>query len=127
MRIEKIRDAKSNVLWRKEIQMKRMLLLCAGISLVSIGAFAESWNGTLVDVMCKGKDLASHTTKCAVGCAKGGYGLVLSDGKFVKFDEAGNAKALTTLKATSKEKDLKAKVSGTLDGDTVKVESIELQ
>ena len=107
--------------------MKRMLLLCAGISLFSIGAFAESWNGTLVDVMCKGKDLASHTTKCAVGCAKGGYGLVLSDGKFVKFDEAGNAKALTTLKATSKEKDLKAKVSGTLDGDTVKVESIELQ
>jgi len=127
MRIEKIRTAKSNVLWRKEIQMKRMLLLSAGISLFSIGAFAESWNGTLVDVMCKGKDLASHSTKCAVSCAKGGYGLVLSDGKFVKFDEAGNAKALTTLKSTSKEKDLKAKVSGTLDGDTVKVESIELQ
>ena len=107
--------------------MKRILLLSAGVSLLTIGAFAESWNGTLVDVMCKGKDLASHTTKCAVGCAKGGYGLVLSDGKFVKFDEAGNAKALTTLKSTSKEKDLKAKVSGTLDGDTVKVTSIELQ
>ena len=106
--------------------MKRILLLSAGVSLLTIGAFAESWNGTLVDVMCKGKDLASHTTKCAVGCAKGGYGLVLSDGKFVKFDEAGNAKALATLKASTKEKDLKAKVSGTLDGDTVKVTSIEL-
>jgi len=102
-------------------------MLCAGLSLLSIGAFAESWSGTLVDVMCKGKDLAGHTTKCAVSCAKGGYGLVLSDGKFVKFDEGGNAKALTTLKATSKEKDLKAKVNGTLDGDTVKVSSIELQ
>ena len=55
--------------------MKRMMLLCAGISMLSIGAFAETWSGTLVDVMCKGKDLASHTTKCAVGCAKGGYGL----------------------------------------------------
>src|SRR5713101_4303819 len=107
--------------------MKRILLLSAAVSLFSIGAFAESWNGTLVDVMCKGKDLASHSTKCAVSCAKGGYGLVLPDGKFVKFDEAGNAKALMTLKSTSKEKDLKAKVSGTLDGDTVKVESIELQ
>ena len=90
-------------------------------------AFAESWNGTLVDVMCKNKDLASHTTKCAVGCAKSGYGLVTADGKFMKFDEAGNAKALTALKATSKEKDLKAKVTGTLDGDTVQVESLALE
>src|ERR671935_397153 len=106
--------------------MKRILTI-AGLSLFSAIAFAETWNGTLVDVMCKGKDLASHTTKCALGCAKSGYGLVLSDGKFVKFDEVGNAKALSTLKSTSKEKDLKAKVSGTLDGDTVKVTSLELQ
>jgi hypothetical protein len=95
--------------------------------LLSTLAFAETWNGTLVDVMCKDKDLAGHTTKCAVGCAKTGYGLVLADGKFVKFDEAGNAKALAALKATAKEKDLKAKVTGTLDGDTVQVESVVLQ
>ena len=90
-------------------------------------AFAETWNGTLVDVMCKNKDLASHTTKCAIGCSKSGYGLVLADGKFVKFDESGNAKALAALKATGKEKDLKAKITGTLDGDIVQVESVELQ
>jgi len=107
--------------------MKRILLLSAAASLLSVGAFAETWTGTLVDVMCKGKDLSSHTTKCAVGCAKSGYGLVLSDGKFVKFDEGGNAKALAALKSTSKEKDLKAKVNGALDGDTVTVSSIELQ
>jgi len=107
--------------------MKRILLLSAAVSLLSIGAFAETWSGTLVDVMCKGKDLAGHTTKCAVSCAKSGYGLVLSDGKFVKFDEGGNAKALAALKSTSKEKDLKAKVNGALDGDTVTVNSIELQ
>ena len=107
--------------------MKRILLLSAAASLLSMAAFAESWTGTLVDVMCKGKDLSSHTAKCAVGCAKSGYGLVLSDGKFVKFDEGGNAKALAALKSTSKEKDLKAKVNGALDGDTVTVSSIELQ
>ena len=107
--------------------MKRILVLSAAASLLLIGAFAETWTGTLVDVMCKGKDLSSHTTKCAVGCAKSGYGLVLSDGKFVKFDEGGNAKALAALKSTSKEKDLKAKVSGALDGDTVTVSAIELQ
>jgi hypothetical protein len=107
--------------------MKRLWILASACMLCASLALAESWNGTLVDVMCKGRDLAGHTAKCAVSCAKGGYGLVLADGKFVKFDEGGNAKALAALKATSKEKDLKAKVSGSLDGETVKVTSIELQ
>jgi hypothetical protein len=106
------------------LSMKRLAGL---LTLFSSLALAETWNGTLVDVMCKNQDLAGHTTKCAIGCAKSGYGLVLADGKFVKFDEAGNAKALAALKATSKEKDLKAKVTGALDGDTVQVESVELQ
>lgn len=89
-------------------------------------AFAESWTGTLVDTSCKGKDLASHTKKCTMGCAKSGLGVVLSDGKFVKFDEAGNAKALEALKASSKEADLKTKVTGKLDGDVIKVEKVEI-
>jgi len=104
--------------------MKRLSGLLA---LFSSLAFAETWNGTLVDVMCKNQDLASHTTKCALRCAKSGYGLVLADGKFVKFDEAGNAKALAALKATRKEKDLKAKITGSLDGETVQVESVVIE
>jgi hypothetical protein len=96
-------------------------------SLLSAAAFAETWNGTLVDVMCKDKDISAHTRNCALGCAKSGFGLVTSDGKFMKFDEAGNAKALAALKATNKEKDLKAKVEGALDGDTVQVTSIAME
>ncbi len=88
---------------------------------------AETWTGTVVDVMCKGKDLAGHTRQCAVSCAKGGYGLVLSDGKFVKFNESGNAKTLQILKTATKDKDLKAKVSGTMEGDVIKVQALELQ
>jgi len=107
--------------------MKRFIPMSAAILGFSALALAESWTGTVVDVMCKGKDLAGHTAKCAVSCSKGGYGLVLSDGKFVKFNETGNAKALAALKATAKEKDLKAKVSGNLDGDVINVESIEIQ
>ena len=107
--------------------MKHFATFAAGTLLFSALAFAETWSGTLVDVMCKNRDLASHTKQCAINCAKGGYGLVLSDGKFVKFDEKGNAKALQVLKATGKEKDLKAKVSGKLDGEIVNVESIEVQ
>ena len=105
--------------------MKRTLIVLLVSSATMMAA--ETWNGTVVDVMCKGKDLANHTAKCAVNCAKGGYGLVLSDGKFVKFDEAGNSKALAALKATSKEKDIKAKVTGSLEDDVIKVQSIEVQ
>ena len=104
--------------------MKRLCLLalCSSAALL-----ADSWSGTLVDVMCKGKDVAGHTRQCALSCAKGGYGLVLADGKFVKLDEQGNAMALSKLKAATKDKDLKAKVSGKLDGEIIAVETIELQ
>lgn len=87
---------------------------------------ADTWSGAVVDVMCKGKDLTNHTRQCNLACAKGGFGVVLSDGKFVKFNETGNAKALAMIKAATKEKDLKAKVTGKLDGEVIQVESIEL-
>lgn len=107
--------------------MIKLARFTAAALLLATAAFAETWNGTLVDVMCKDKDISAHTKNCALGCAKSGFGLVTSDGKFMKFDEAGNAKALAALKATSKEKDLKAKVEGTLDGDTVQVGSIAIE
>ncbi len=96
-----------------------------------LGAFAvaaaESFSGTVVDVMCRGKDLAGHTRECALSCAKSGFGLVTAEGKFVKFDEAGNARTLAMLKKQTKDKDLKAKVTGTLAGEVLRVETIELQ
>jgi len=107
--------------------MKRIATLTAAAALLSVAAFAETFNGTVVDVSCKGKDLASHTKKCAIGCAKSGYALVTSDGKFLKFDEKGNAKALAALKATSKENDLKATVEGTMDGEVLNVTSISIE
>lgn len=107
--------------------MKQIIRLMLGVSLFCALAAAESWTGTLVDVMCKDKDLANHTRQCAINCSKSGYGLVLSDGKFLKFDESGNSKALAALKATSREKDLKAKVSGELEGEMIKVASVEIE
>jgi len=88
--------------------------------------FAESWTGTIVDTSCKTKDLASHGKSCLMACAGKGLGIVLSDGKFVKFDEEGNVKALAALKASTKDKDLKAKVTGKVEGDVLKVESVEM-
>ncbi|MBM3753047.1 MAG: hypothetical protein FJW38_03610 [Acidobacteria bacterium] len=98
-----------------------LLAMCAG------ALSAETWTGTVVDVMCKGRDLASHTRECALQCAKGGFGLVLGDGTFVKFNESGNARTLAQLKKLDREKDLKAKVSGERKGEVIAVQSIEFQ
>jgi hypothetical protein len=99
----------------------------AVFSLAAVSAFAGTWSGTVVDVMCKNKDVASHTKECALGCAKSGFGLVTSDGHFYKFDESGNSKAVAALKETSKDKDLRATVTGSMDGNMIKVDSIHLQ
>lgn len=107
--------------------MDAMKLLTLALAMLAPLAAADSFSGTVVDVMCRGKDLASHTRECALACSKSGYALVTADGRFLKFDEAGNARALATLKKLNKDKDLKAKVSGTLAGDVLKVESIEFQ
>jgi hypothetical protein len=104
-----------------------MRMIAVSFLLIASLAAAEPFSGTVVDVMCRGKDLAGHTRECALTCSKSGYGLVTADGKFLKFDEAGNARTLAGLKKLTKDKDLKAKVSGTLDGDVLQVQSIEFQ
>jgi hypothetical protein len=103
-----------------KIRLLLIVLMAAGL------ASAETFSGTVVDVMCKGKDLAGHTRSCALDCAKSGFGLVQADGKFLKFDESGNARTLAMLKKSSKDKDLKVKVNGTLDGEVIKVQAVEL-
>lgn len=99
----------------------RSALLLTGIAAL---ALAESFSGHLMDAMCKGKDPATHTRQCVIGCAKSGLGLLTADGKFLKFDPAGSEKALAALKASSREKDIKAEVTGKLQGETITVEKI---
>lgn len=107
--------------------MKRIFALSALLVAMTAVATAGEWHGYLMDSSCAAKlkdKAATHKTKCAIGCSKGGYGIVTSEGKFVKFDETGNAKALEALKGTSKDQELTAKVTGTMDGDMIKVESV---
>jgi hypothetical protein len=103
----------------------RLARLVGPLLALAAAACAESFSGTVVDVMCRGKDLAGHTRECALSCAKSGYGLVQADGKFLKFDESGNARTMAALKKLARDKDLKAKVTGAIDGDVLKVEAIE--
>ena len=102
---------------------------------VLVGAFAmtlsaETWkNVALVDTQCIDKvksDPDKHTKKCALACEDGGYGILTAEGKFLKFDSAGNEKAAKALEATSKTDHLRATVEGTVSGDEITVASVKI-
>jgi hypothetical protein len=97
---------------------------------------AAEVDGVLMDKMCSmkaakegQKGAAMHTRQCAMmpDCEKNGYGVFTADNKYLMFDTAGNEQALTALKASKRKDNLKVKVSGDIDGDTIKVASLKLQ
>jgi hypothetical protein len=109
--------------------MRRLLLVVLALTVYSGTAMAGEWNGFLMDTMCavKKTDQAStHTAECMKNCARGGFGLVTKDGKYIKFDEAGNVKALKTLEASAKQDNLEVRVTGELKSGLLQVNSIEM-
>lgn len=107
---------------------KLMLVVALGLS-VPASALAATWdNVSLIDKMCSGKFASNpdaHPTSCLLKCASSGYGIV-TDGKWVKLDKAGNEKALAALKATKKKDHVRADVTGELKGDTIQVSSLTI-
>jgi hypothetical protein len=97
---------------------------------------AAEVEGILMDKMCsmkakqEGQKAAMmHKRQCALmpDCAKSGYGVFTADNRFLAFDAAGNKQAAAALKSSKKDDNLKVKVSGDIDGDTIKVASLKLQ
>ena len=111
----------------KKTAMWMMVLVLAA----PLAAFAETWKDvSVVDGNCLSKvkaDPDKHTVKCALQCVKGGYGLLTSDGSYLKFDETGNTKTVAALKATKKEDHVRATVVGERSGDSIKVASIVIE
>ncbi|MCU1309674.1 MAG: hypothetical protein JWO20_799 [Candidatus Angelobacter sp.] len=111
--------------------MKRLLLMST-MMLLSLPAFAgeETWkNVAMVDVACSSKvkaDPDAHTKACAQQCQKSGFGIVTSDGTFLKFDENGNKEALSTLKEEKKADHIRVTVTGEREGEMIKVKSVKL-
>ena len=111
--------------------MKKALLIASILALAPLAASAEVWkNASLLDSMCAAKekvakDPDSHPTSCALQCAKSGYG-IMTDGKFLKFDEKGNEQVAAALKSTKKTDHLRVTVDGERKGDTIAVKSVSL-
>jgi hypothetical protein len=102
-----------------------VFVVCAALPLM-----ADTWKDVpLVDSNCSAKVKTTpdqHTRQCALGCAKSGFGVLAADGSYLKFDDAGNGKALAALRATKKTDHLRATVTGKRSGESIQVESITL-
>src|SRR4029079_2486580 len=89
------------------VMRKLRFLGLAGSMLFAGTLAAEEWkNVSLVDTMCAEKDAVKadpdkHPVKCAVACAKSGYG-IMADGKFLKLDDAGNKQVAAALQSATK-------------------------
>ncbi|MDA2929394.1 hypothetical protein MYX84_05505 [Acidobacteria bacterium AH-259-O06] len=102
------------------------------LSATMIFAGEAKKTGILIDAMCgemsaaNAEKVANHKVACALmpNCQESGFGIVL-EGKFLKFDQAGDEKALQLLKNTKKTDKMKVEVTGDFEGDTVKVSKIE--
>lgn len=101
--------------------MKKFVLSSAlALSLCAVGAFAENMTGYISDAHCGAKhhEVSEKNTACVKTCLKGGADPVLvSNGKVYKLDDAAKDKAKEYAGQN-------VTVSGTVDGDTVHVDSM---
>src|SRR5262245_23963962 len=112
----------------KKISLSVALL----IGLFSLPLFAEQqmWKDvSVIDGMCLSKvkeDPDKHQKKCLLQCEMSGYGILDSNGKYLKFDDSGNEKFLALIKDSDKTDHIRITVEGEQSGDTIKVASVSL-
>jgi hypothetical protein len=99
--------------------MKKVLSVFA---FCAISAMAADWTGYIVDATCAGKKDdkggSDDHAACAARCIKGGAPAVfVSDGKVYKVSNQDKVVAHAGHKVT---------LSGTMDGDTIKVDSVKM-
>ena len=84
-------------------------------------AAGQSITGMLVDAGCKA---AQPTAECEISADTSSFGILTSDGRFLKFDASGNTMAKAEIDKAKKTGKVSATVSGTVDKlDTVHVDN----
>jgi hypothetical protein len=98
--------------------MKKLTVLAALIAGMSISALAADFSGYIIDQNCASKKAMWGNVACAQSCIKRGSPAVLvtEDGKIYKIAEQDKVKEDAGKKVT---------ISGTLNADTISVESIK--
>ena len=112
--------------------MRKLALFVLAAALCAFGA-ESTVNGYLVDISCASKRGqqaefgANHSRNCLRMCKETGYGVLTDDKKLIKFDKAGNEKALHFLSGIAKDDDIQVSVTGTVNGESMSVDKIQLK
>jgi hypothetical protein len=121
--------------------MKKLALISLTLMLlnaVAVSAFAADTTtvkGYLMDRACAMEDGnkpgfgTKHSKGCLQmpDCEKSGYAVLTEGQKVIVFDYNGNVQAKKFIAALTQQKDIRVIVTGTLNGDEIKVTKIELQ
>jgi hypothetical protein len=115
--------------------MQRLLLVASLTLLLAGMSFAADLQGVITDWNCT-QDMAQHgreqVLKQRRSCSlskdfhRSVYGLITDDKKFYKIDPASNGRVLEILGNSPDKDNLKVVVSGDLQGDTIKINSISI-
>ena len=71
----------------------------------------------------------THTRQCLLmpACRRSGYGVFTYETtKYLSFDAVGNQKALALIEASKKPEDFRVEVTGEIQGDKIKVNTLKL-
>ncbi len=113
--------------------MKQSMFLVVALFLSSLALSGdqETQKGILSDTACSKhandpEKTSNHTKMCAQmeSCKASGYGLIM-EGRFLKFDKAGDEMALAFLETTKKEAHLSIIVTADFSTDPIAVSKIE--
>jgi hypothetical protein len=117
---------------RRKVFMKNFLALGALSVMLGGLAFAENFSGRLLDATCVDQ---SKTKACDPTSTSSAFVMIVN-GKAMRLDDAGNAKAVKALRSRSDRQtdpnapaasSVMAKVTGTAEGDIIRVDVIQLQ
>jgi hypothetical protein len=117
--------------------MRRLLVGTACATLFAALGLAETFTGKLIDTSCLQQEKPT-VAACQPTSSTTSFALADETGKIYKFDDEGNTKAAKALKdradraadPNSKSQEnsaVQAKVTGEMDGNTLKVDTIEVQ
>ena len=104
--------------------MKKLAFAAMALAALSLSAFAEDFTGYISDANCAAKQGAKAASpghaNCAAGCIKKGTAAVLvtPEGKVYKLDDQAKVVDHAGQKVT---------VSGSLSGDTIKIDSVKTE
>jgi hypothetical protein len=115
--------------------MKTVAKLGLALGAFAAMSYAESWTGKLLDATCHERSQQnpaeskqkSGLESCDASASTTSFAIQTADGKVYKLDASGNAKASTALKGNPDNKTPTATISGSMDGQMVKVESISVR